>query len=34
MHVALGVAALLEEIGIGALIGDPRATWKLDENAH
>lgn len=29
MHVALGGAALLGEIGIGALVGDPRATWQI-----
>jgi len=31
VQVALGAAALLEEIGISAEIIDPRTTWPLDE---
>ncbi len=32
VQVALGAAALLEEIGISAEVIDPRTTWPLDEN--
>jgi pyruvate dehydrogenase E1 component beta subunit len=31
VQVALGAAALLEEIGISAEVIDPRTTWPLDE---
>ncbi len=31
VQVALGAAKLLEEIGIGAEVVDPRTTWPLDE---
>lgn len=31
VHVALGAAALLEEVGISAEVVDPRTTWPLDE---
>jgi pyruvate dehydrogenase E1 component beta subunit len=31
VQVALGAAALLEEIGISAEVVDPRTTWPLDE---
>ena len=31
VHVALGAAKLLEEIGISAEVIDPRTTWPLDE---
>jgi len=31
VQVALGAAAMLEEIGIGAEVVDPRTTWPLDE---
>jgi pyruvate dehydrogenase E1 component beta subunit len=33
VHVALGAAKLLEEIGISAEVIDPRTTWPLDEQA-
>jgi acetoin:2,6-dichlorophenolindophenol oxidoreductase subunit beta len=33
VQVALGAAALLEEIGISAEVVDPRTTWPLDEKA-
>lgn len=32
VQVALGAAALLEEIGISAEVIDPRTTWPLDES--
>ncbi len=32
VQIALGAAALLEEIGISAEVIDPRTTWPLDEN--
>jgi pyruvate dehydrogenase E1 component beta subunit len=31
VQIALGAAALLEEIGISAEVIDPRTTWPLDE---
>jgi pyruvate dehydrogenase E1 component beta subunit len=31
VQVALGAATLLEEVGIGAEVIDPRTTWPLDE---
>ena len=31
VQVALGAAAMLEEIGIDAEVVDPRTTWPLDE---
>ena len=31
VQVALGAAALLEEVGISAEVIDPRTTWPLDE---
>src|SRR5439155_25367454 len=31
VQVALGAAAMLEEIGISAEVVDPRTTWPLDE---
>ena len=33
VQVALGAAALLEEIGVSAEVIDPRTTWPLDERA-
>jgi acetoin:2,6-dichlorophenolindophenol oxidoreductase subunit beta len=33
VQVALGAAALLEEIGVSAEVMDPRTTWPLDEKA-
>ena len=33
VQVALGAAALLEDIGISAEVIDPRTTWPLDEKA-
>lgn len=33
VHVALGAAKLLEEIGVSAEVIDPRTTWPLDEQA-
>jgi acetoin:2,6-dichlorophenolindophenol oxidoreductase subunit beta len=33
VQVALGAAKMLEEIGIGAEIIDPRTTWPLDEDS-
>jgi pyruvate/2-oxoglutarate/acetoin dehydrogenase E1 component len=33
VQVALGAAAMLEEIGISAEVVDPRTTWPLDEAA-
>jgi pyruvate/2-oxoglutarate/acetoin dehydrogenase E1 component len=33
VQVALGAAALLEEIGLSAEVIDPRTTWPLDEKA-
>ncbi len=32
VQVALGAAAMLEEIGISAEVVDPRTLWPLDEN--
>jgi pyruvate dehydrogenase E1 component beta subunit len=31
VEVALGAASLLEQVGIGAEVIDPRTTWPLDE---
>jgi pyruvate dehydrogenase E1 component beta subunit len=31
VQVALGAAALLEEVGVSAEVVDPRTTWPLDE---
>ena len=31
VHVALGAATLLDEVGISAEVVDPRTTWPLDE---
>jgi pyruvate/2-oxoglutarate/acetoin dehydrogenase E1 component len=31
VQVALGAAAMLEEVGISAEVVDPRTTWPLDE---
>ncbi len=31
VQVALGAAAMLEEIGVSAEVVDPRTTWPLDE---
>jgi pyruvate dehydrogenase E1 component beta subunit len=31
VHVALGAASMLDEVGIGAEVIDPRTTWPLDE---
>src|SRR5919206_1454552 len=33
VQVALGAAAMLEEIGVDAEVVDPRTTWPLDEEA-
>jgi pyruvate dehydrogenase E1 component beta subunit len=32
VQVALGAAQMLEEVGIGAEVVDPRTTWPLDEH--
>ena len=31
VQVALGAAAMLEEVGVSAEVVDPRTTWPLDE---